>query len=80
MTDDRRNPSRPDDRFRRLVLFACPALTSPEGPPPARMEKYKAPDGSFALYKPPGWAVDVKAIGADRIVTVSDPGADRSPS
>jgi hypothetical protein len=44
------------------------------------MEKYKAPDGSFALYKPPGWAVDVKAIGADRIVTVSDPGADRSPS
>jgi len=57
------------------LLFACPALTAPKGDPPARMEKYKAPDGSFALYKPPGWAVDVKALGRGRIVTVSDPGS-----
>lgn len=55
------------------LLLACPAISAPKGDPPARMEKYRAPDGSFALYKPPGWAVEAKAVERGRAVTVSDP-------
>ena len=60
--------------FVALHLLACPAMSAPQGNPPARMEKYKAPDGSFALYKPPGWAVGAKTIEHGRAVTVSGPG------
>ncbi len=55
-------------------LSAPAAMAAPQGNPPARMEKYKAPDGSFALYKPPGWAVDAKAVEHGKAVTVSGPG------
>ncbi len=56
------------------LLLASPAIPAPKGNPPARMEKYKAPDGSFALFMPPGWSVESRAIGRGRSVTVSDPG------
>lgn len=57
-----------------LHLLACPAMPAPQGNPPARMEKYRAPDGSFALFKPPGWSVDAKPAEKGTIVTVSEPG------
>ncbi len=50
------------------------AISAPQPPSPVRMEKYKAPDGSFALYRPPGWTVDMKTSEKGKIVTVSDPG------
>jgi len=39
------------------------------------MEKYKAPDGSFALFKPPEWSVNAKPAGKGTVVTVSEPGS-----
>ena len=60
--------------FGVLHFLVVPAASAPQGNPPARMEKYKAPDGSFALYKPPGWNVGAKAVEHGRAVTVSEPG------
>lgn len=56
------------------LLIASPAMPAPKGDPPVRMEKYKAPDGSFALFKPPGWSVEAKPAAAGKVVTVSAPG------
>ncbi|MBP2674548.1 MAG: hypothetical protein H6Q84_1388 [Deltaproteobacteria bacterium] len=56
-----------------LHLAASQAMSAPPGKPPAHMEKYKAPDGSFALYKPPGWNVESRAVEHGKAVKVSDP-------
>lgn len=53
------------------ILFPRAAAGPP--PPPSHLEKYKAGDRSYALYKPPGWSVEERAVERGKTVTVSDP-------
>jgi hypothetical protein len=53
-------------------LLPIDALSAP--PPPGKMEKYTAGDNSFAVYRPPGWSVEERAVEHGKAVTVSDPG------
>src|SRR4030067_617281 len=58
------------------VVLALP-LPSPDAMPaqgkgPDKMELYTAGDNTFALYKPPGWNVDSRAVENGKVVTVSD--------
>jgi len=46
---------------------------SAQGKGPEKMELYTAGDGTFALYKPPGWKVDSRAVVNGKAVTVTDP-------
>ncbi|MEW6721166.1 MAG: hypothetical protein AB1346_12010 [Thermodesulfobacteriota bacterium] len=59
-----------------LPLPLSPAAAAPKGSPPVAMEKHVDPDGSFALYKPPGWRVESRAIEGGKAVAVTDPGGD----
>ncbi|KRT73471.1 MAG: hypothetical protein XU12_C0009G0067 [Deltaproteobacteria bacterium CSP1-8] len=59
------------------VVLALPLLSSDampaQGKGPEKMELYTAGDNTFALYKPPGWKVDSRAVENGKVVTVSDP-------
>ena len=54
-------------------LLSPEAMSAPDTSP-YKMEMYTAPDNSFALYKPPGWKIDSRAIENGKAITVSDPG------
>ena len=54
-------------------LFSREAMSA-QGKGPDKMEKHTASDNTFALYKPPGWKVDSRALENGKAVTVSDPG------
>ena len=62
-----------------LVAWICafpllsPDVMSAQGKGPEKMELYTAGDGTFALYKPPGWKVDSRAVENGKAVTVTDP-------
>jgi hypothetical protein len=61
-----------------LVALVCafpllsPDAISAQGKGPKKMELYTAGDRTFALYKPPGWKVDSKAVENGKVITVTD--------
>jgi hypothetical protein len=63
-----------------LIALSCaspllsPEAISAQGKGPDKMEKHTAIDNTFALYKPPGWKVESKAVENGKAVIVSDPG------
>jgi hypothetical protein len=63
--------------FLMALVIAFPVLSSDspavQGKGAEKMEMYIADDNTFALYKPPGWKVDAKAVENGKAVTVSDP-------
>ncbi len=54
-------------------LFLPEAMGAP-GRAPDKMELHTAADNTYALYKPPGWKVESRAIENGKSVVVSDPG------